>query len=215
VAVPPVRFWFTWRFEGLEHIPARGPAIVCCNHISYLDPLGNAYAVIKAGRRPRFLAKDELFSIPLVGRALRGAGQIPVDRRKSGDPSPLRSAQEALRAGEIVVVYPEGTVTRNPDSSPMAGKTGAVRLALATGAPIVPMASWGSQAVWQKSGRGSLAFGRPIWVKAGPPIDLSAHAGRDDDREALHELTGQVMGEIGALVEDLRSRYPKRWSTPR
>jgi 1-acyl-sn-glycerol-3-phosphate acyltransferase len=215
VTVPPVKFWFAWRFEGLEHIPARGPAIVCCNHISYLDPLGNAYAVIKAGRRPRFLAKDELFAIPLVGRALRGAGQIPVDRRTSGDPSPLLAAQEALRAGEIVVVYPEGTVTRNPDSSPMAGKTGAVRLSLATGTAIVPMASWGSQAVWQKSGKGSLAYGRPIWVKAGPPIDLSAHAGRGDDREALHELTGLVMGEIGSLVEELRGHYPKRWSTPR
>jgi 1-acyl-sn-glycerol-3-phosphate acyltransferase len=215
VTVPPVKFWFAWHLEGLEHIPARGSAIVCCNHISYLDPLGNAYAVIRAGRRPRFLAKDELFSIPLVGRALRGAGQIPVDRRKSGDPSPLLAAQQALRAGEIVVVYPEGTVTRNPDSSPMAGKTGAVRLALATGTPIVPVASWGSQSVWQKSGKGSLAFGRPIWVKAGPPIDLSAHAGRGDDREALHELTGQVMGEIGTLVEDLREGYPKRWSTPR
>jgi 1-acyl-sn-glycerol-3-phosphate acyltransferase len=215
VVVPPVKFWFAWRFEGLEHIPERGPAIVCCNHISYLDPLGNAYAVIKAGRRPRFLAKDELFTVPIVGRVLRGAGQIPVDRRKSGDPSPLLAAQAALRAGEIVVVYPEGTVTRNPDSSPMAGKTGAVRLALSTGAPIVPMASWGSQAVWQKSGRGSLAFGRPIWVKSGPPIDLSAHTDRADDREALHELTGQVMSEIESLVEGLRSRYPKRWSTPR
>jgi 1-acyl-sn-glycerol-3-phosphate acyltransferase len=215
VAVPPVKLWFAWRFEGLEHIPAHGPAIVCCNHISYLDPLGNAYAVIEAGRRPRFLAKDELFSIPLVGRALRGAGQIPVNRSRSGDPSPLLAAQAALAAGEVVVIYPEGTVTRNPDFSPMAGKTGAVRLALVAGVPIVPLASWGSQAVWQKSGKGSLAFGRPVWTKAGAPIDLSAHADRRDDRETLHRLTGQVMAEIGELVQDLRTRYPKRWSEPR
>jgi 1-acyl-sn-glycerol-3-phosphate acyltransferase len=215
VAVPPVKLWFAWRFEGLDQIPAEGPAIVCCNHISYLDPLGNAYAVIEAGRRPRFLAKDDLFSIPLVGRVLRGAGQIPVNRSRSGDPSPLLAAQDALRAGEVVVIYPEGTVTKNADSSPMAGKTGAVRLSLVSGVPIVPMASWGSQAVWQKSGRGSLAFGRPIWVKAGPPIDLSVHAGRIDDRQALHDLTADVMSEIAALVQDLRARYPKRWSTPR
>jgi 1-acyl-sn-glycerol-3-phosphate acyltransferase len=213
--IPPVKFWFSWRLEGLEHIPRSGPAIVCCNHISYLDPLGNAYAIIRAGRRPRFLAKDELFAIPLVGRVLRGAGQIPVDRGRAGDPSPLLAAQAALRAGEVVVIYPEGTVTKNPDSSPMRAKTGAVRLSLATGVPIVPMASWGSQAVWQKSGKGSLAFGRPIWVKAGPPIDLSAHAGELEDRRVLRDLTDQVMTEIGALVEDLRSRYPKRWSTPR
>ena len=74
-------------------------------------------------------------------------------------------------------MYPEGTVTKRPDHLPKEGKTGAVRLALATGVPIVPLASWGSQAVWQKSGRGSLKFGRPVWVKAGPPIDLGARAG--------------------------------------
>ena len=97
----------------------------------------------------------------------------------------------------------------------MPGKTGAVRLSLVSGVPIVPMASWGSQAVWQKSGKGSLAFGRPIWTKAGRPIDLSAHAGRIEDRRVLRELTDEVISEIGALVEDLRSRYPERWTTPR
>ena len=170
---------------------------------------------MKAGRRPRFLAKDELFKIPLVRRALKGAGQIPVDRARAGDPSPLLAAQSALRAGEVVVVYPEATVTRNPDFSPMRGKTGAVRLALATGAPIVPMASWGSQAVWQKAGKGSLKFGRPVWVKAGAPIGLAEYADQRDDHDTLRQLTDDVMAEIAALVEDLRSRYPKRWSTPR
>jgi 1-acyl-sn-glycerol-3-phosphate acyltransferase len=193
-------------------VPVEGPAIIASNHISYLDPLGNAYAVVKAGRRPRFLAKDELFKIPLVGTALRGARQIPVDRAKAGDPSPLMSAQEAIRAGEVVVVYPEGTVTDRPDFMPMHGRTGTVRISLATGVPIIPMASWGSQAVWQKSGRGSLKFGRPIWVKAGSPIDLSAHAGEAGDREVLRKLTSDVMAEITTLAEDLRARYPKRWS---
>jgi 1-acyl-sn-glycerol-3-phosphate acyltransferase len=113
------------------------------------------------------------------------------------------------------VIYPEGTVTTMPDSSPMQARTGAVRLSLATGIPIVPMASWGSQAVWQKSGRGSLKFGRPVWVKAGPPIDLSAHAAERNDREVLRKLTADLMAEIGAIVEDLRARYPKRWVQPR
>jgi 1-acyl-sn-glycerol-3-phosphate acyltransferase len=212
VALPPVKLWFTWRFEGLENVPPQGPVIIACNHISYLDPLGNAYAVIKAGRRPRFLAKDELFKIPLVGTALRGAGQIPVDRARAGDPSPLKTATAALRSGEALVIYPEGTVTDMPDSTPMGGRTGTVRLALATGAPIVPMASWGSQAVWQKSGRGSLKFGRPVWVKAGHAIDLSAHADEREDRAVLRKLTADVMAEIAMLVEDLRARYPKSWS---
>ena len=215
MALPPIKLWFTWRFEGLEHIPAEGPAIVACNHISYLDPLGNAYAILRAGRRARFLAKEDLFRIPLVGTVLRGARQIPVDRARAGNPEPLLAAEQALRAGEVVVIYPEGTVTRNPDFTPMEAKTGAVRLSLSTGVPIVPMASWGSQAVWQKSGKGSLKFGRPIMVKAGPPIDLSSGAASTEDREALREMGLRVMGEIALLVQDLRARYPKRWSQGR
>jgi 1-acyl-sn-glycerol-3-phosphate acyltransferase len=209
--LPPLKLWFAWHFEDLDNIPSDGPAIVACNHISYLDPLGNAYAVMRAGRRPRFLAKDELFEIPLVASALRGAGQIPV-ARGTGDRTPLLDAVNALRRGEVVVIYPEGTVTTNPDFSPMEGKTGVVRLALDAGAPIVPMASWGSQAVWQKSGRGSLKFGRPVWVKAAEPLDLSARAGERQDRESLRAMTGEVMAAISVLVEDLRSRYPKRWA---
>lgn len=211
VAIPPAKLWFTWRFEDLHHIPPTGPAIVAANHISYLDPIGNAYAVMEAGRRPRFLAKDELFKIPVVGSALRGANQIPVDRG-SGDLTPLRSAGKALAEGEVVVIYPEATVTTNSDFLPMAGKTGVVRLSLASGVPITPLASWGSQAVWQKSGRGSLKFGRPVWTKAGPPIDLRDRADEVDDREALHEMTRLVMRSLTSLVVDLRDRYPKRWA---
>jgi 1-acyl-sn-glycerol-3-phosphate acyltransferase len=211
VVLPPIKLWFTWRFEGLEHVPPAGPAILACNHISYLDPFGNAYAVIKAGRRPRFLAKDELFKIPIVGTALRGAHQIPVNRR-SDQRASLTAGVDALRRGDVLVIYPEGTVTKHPDWTPMEGRTGVIRLALDSGAPIVPMASWGSQDVWQKEGRGSLRFGRPVWLKAGPPIDLRGREGARDDREALRDLTGEVMGAIGGLVEDLRGRYPARWA---
>jgi 1-acyl-sn-glycerol-3-phosphate acyltransferase len=210
--LPPLRLWFTWRFEGLERIPAEGPAIVACNHISYLDPLANSYAVVKRGRRPRFLAKEELFRIPVVGRALRGAGQIPVSRGVSGG-SPLRAAQLAVEAGEVVLIYPEGTVTKRPEFLPMEGKTGTVRLSLATGVPITPMASWGSQAVWQKSGKGSLKFGRPVWVKVGEPIDMSVRDGSGkDDGGSLRDMTRDVMDALAALAVDLRARYPARWS---
>ena len=166
---------------------------------------------MKAGRRPRFLAKDELFKIPVVGTVLRGANQIPVDRGSS-DVTPLRTAGTALAAGEVVVIYPEGTVTNHPESLPMRGKTGAVRLSLTSGVPITPLASWGSQAVWQKSGKGSLKFGRPVWSKVGEPIDFSDRVDQANDREALHEMTEQLMGALTALVEDLRSRYPRRWA---
>jgi 1-acyl-sn-glycerol-3-phosphate acyltransferase len=212
VALWPVVWWFHWHFEGLELIPSEGPAIVACNHISYLDPWTNSYAVMKAGRRPRFLAKEELFKVPLVGTALRGANQIPV-RRGSGDRTPLLRAQQAIDAGEVVVIYPEGTVTKRPDHLPMHGRTGTVRLSLATGVPIIPMASWGSQAVWQKSGKGSTKFGRPVWVKVGPSLDLSSRRSEMDDRASIAEMTAELIAAITVLTLDLRERYPKRWST--
>jgi 1-acyl-sn-glycerol-3-phosphate acyltransferase len=195
----------------LDRIPSAGPAIVVCNHTSYFDPLANAYAILQAGRRPRFLAKDDLFTIPLVGRALRGAGQIPV-RRGSGDRSPLLDAERAIDRGEVVVIYPEGTVTTRPDHLPMEGKTGAVRLSLATGVPVIPMACWGSQAVWQKSGRGSLTFGRPVWVKVGEPLDLPAAGADPHDYETVTALTARVIDALTELAVELRDRYPKRWA---
>ena len=214
VALPPARLWFRWRFEHLERIPARGPALVACNHASYLDPIANAYAVLKAGRRPRFLAKDDLFDIPVVGRALAGAGQIPVSR-SSGDRTPLARAERALAEGEVVVVYPEGTVTTRPDGLPMAGKTGTVRLALALGIPITPMVSWGSAPVWQKSGPGSLTPGRRVWVSVGEPIDLGADRDAIHDYEAVRRMTADLMDVLTALTIDLRDRYPKGWADAR
>jgi 1-acyl-sn-glycerol-3-phosphate acyltransferase len=127
----------------------------------------------------------------------------------------LRRAEEALAAGEVVLVYPEGTVTNRPDGLPMRGKTGTVRLALASGLPIIPMVSWGSAPVWQKSGPGSLKPGRPIWVSVGEPIDLSTRRAEADDYRALQAMTGEVMDVLGAMAADLRDRYPKRWSEGR
>jgi 1-acyl-sn-glycerol-3-phosphate acyltransferase len=95
----------------------------------------------------------------------------------------------------------------------MGGKTGTVRLSLESGVPIIPMASWGSQSVWQKSGRGSLKFGRPIWTKTGPPLDFSNRADQANDLEALRAMTADLMAALTVIVEDLRSRYPKRWAT--
>ena len=100
VSIPPVRGWFRLRYEGLEHVPPTGPAIVACNHISYLDPLTNASAVMKAGRRPRFLAKDELFHIPVVGLAFKGAKQIPVVRGRGSATAALDAAERSMAEGE-------------------------------------------------------------------------------------------------------------------
>lgn len=212
MSIPPVRGWFRLRYEGLEHIPQSGPAIVACNHISYLDPLTNASAVMKAGRRPRFLAKDELFRIPLVGSAFRGAKQIPVVRGTGDATAALKAAERSIARGEVVVIYPEGTVTTRADHLPMRGKTGVIRLSLATGVPITPLASWGSQAVWQKSGRGSLKFGRPVLLRAGPAIDLTGRRDEAGEVAALRAMAADVMDVLTGMVEELRAVYPKRWS---
>jgi 1-acyl-sn-glycerol-3-phosphate acyltransferase len=207
---PLLRLWFRWRFEGLETIPATGPVLIACNHASYLDPLVNSYAVVRVRRRPRFLAKQELFSAPGIKWAMRGTGQIPV-ARGTRDRSSLDRAEQALAGGEVVVVYPEGTVTKREDGLPMDGKTGTVRLALAAGVPIVPMVSWGSAPVWQKSGPGSLRPGRPVWVRVGDPITLEGDASAIDDHEAVLALTAQLMEVLTQLAVDLRDRYPAAW----
>src|SRR6266550_162469 len=159
--LPPIKFWFNWRFEGVEHVPREGATLVACNHISYFDPLADAYFLLKAHRKSRFLAKNELYGHWLLRRVLEGANQIKVVRG-SGDRAPVDNAKKALLAGECVVIYPESTVTHNPDFSPMKGKTGIARLALRTahdleealtGAGIVVMAipSHGFRSVLQEA----------------------------------------------------------------
>ena len=210
--LPPVRLWFNWRLEGLDRIPASGPAIVAGNHLSYLDPFAHGSFVVAAGRRPRFLAKRELLDAPVVGAALRAAGQIRVDRGAGA--GSLDEAARALAEGEVIVLYPEGTTTMaNPDFTPGPGKTGAVRLSLATGVPILPVATWGGQYVWRRSGRQSLAFGRPIWVRAGAPFDPRAHStgGATPDEPNVREITEALMTELRELVRGLAETYPARW----
>jgi 1-acyl-sn-glycerol-3-phosphate acyltransferase len=208
---PALALWFNWRFEGLEHIPREGPVLVACNHISYLDPLAHAYMLVKAGRRPRFLTKSELYGNRFLRHLLQGAGQIKV-KRGSGSMAPVEEAKRALRQGEVVMVYPEATVTRNPDYTPMEGKTGIARLTLATEVPVLPIAVWGSQYVWQREGARSMKFGRPIWLRAAAPMDFSQFEAEKDDPATMRKVTDMVMDELSRLVNDLRSRYPKRWS---
>jgi 1-acyl-sn-glycerol-3-phosphate acyltransferase len=210
--LPPFKLWFNWRFDGLEHVPREGAAIVVGNHLSYLDPFAHAYFVVRAGRRPRFLAKAELFENPFVRTVLEGSGQIPV-RRGTGDQAPLEAAIEALARGEVVVVYPEGTsATTDPDFAPGRGKTGAVRLALESGAPVVPVATWGGQYVWRRSGKRRVEFARPIWLRAGEPLDLVGRAAGAADASTVRRLTNETMTELTKLVDAMRDEYPRGWT---
>jgi 1-acyl-sn-glycerol-3-phosphate acyltransferase len=213
-AFPLARAYFAFRLEGLVNIPRRGPALIACNHASYLDPIANAYAVLRAGRRPRFLAKEELFRAPLLKWVFPGVRQIPV-ARGARDGVALDLAADALRAGEVVVIYPEGTVTRREDGLPMQGRSGLVRLAIRTRLPVIPMVSWGSAPVWQKTGKGSLRPRRPVWVRAGPAIGLATDGIAEGDADAVRRLTDQVMATLTTMVVDLKAAYPERWSEGR
>ncbi|MGH4024623.1 MAG: lysophospholipid acyltransferase family protein [Pseudonocardiaceae bacterium] len=205
VFFPLTRLLARRRFEGLEHIPDRGPVLVVCNHVSYLDPLYTAVFVRHRGRIPRFLAKAGLWRVPLVRQVLTGAGQIPVYRGEPEAGDSLRAADEALSAGKAVLIYPEGTITRDPQYWPMVARTGVARLALRTGVPVVPVAHWGTQQVYDHYRRRLRPVPRvDVVVRAGAPVELCEFRHRPVDRQVLHEVTERVMGAVRDLLAEVR-----------
>ncbi len=179
--------------------------IVCPNHISWFDPLQTAHFLYDNGRPPRYLGKEAVFRIPVIGRIIRGAGQIPVYRDTVDAARSVSAAVAAVDRGECVVVYPEGTITRDPDLWPMTGKTGAARIALATGAPLIPLGIWGAQEVIAPYGRRLRLLPRKtMHVVAGPPVDLSDLVDADVSTETLRIATDRLMAAITGLVEQLR-----------
>jgi 1-acyl-sn-glycerol-3-phosphate acyltransferase len=191
-------------WSGAEHLGS-GPMIVVTNHVSHFDPLAFAHFVYDNGRLPRFLAKAGLFRVFFVGSVLRGAKQIPVYRDSADAQTAYAAAVEAVNRGECVAIYPEATLTRDPDLWPMVGKTGAARVALATGAPVIPIAQWGPQEVLPPyTKRPHLFPRRTMHVKAGPPVDLSEFEGRPIDAPLLHQVTEKIMVAITVLLEEIR-----------
>ncbi|HET9517534.1 MAG TPA: lysophospholipid acyltransferase family protein [Actinoplanes sp.] len=208
LVVPVVTFWTrsTWRGEPL---PRTGGVIIAANHISHFDPLSLAYYVYKAGRWPRFLGKASLWRIPVIGFLLRKTQQIPVERGSVEAVKSLDALVEALDSGGAVVIYPEGTTTREPDLWPMRGKTGAARLALVTGAPVVPVAMWGPQQVFDpRTHRLTIKPRVPVTVTAGKPIDLSRWRGAAPTRAVLDEMTDAILLEIRGLLAEVRGETP-------
>lgn len=191
-------------WHGQENIPRSGGVIIAANHISYADPFPIAHFVYDARRLPRFLAKAELFQMRFVKNVMKGAGQIPVYRYTEDASAALKDAVAALRRGECLVVYPEGTITKDPNYWPMLAKTGVARLALLSGAPVVPLAQWGAQDLYGRDKKIRLLPRKTHHAVAGPPLDLSRYAGAEPTREVLREITNVVMGEIRGLVGDLR-----------
>jgi 1-acyl-sn-glycerol-3-phosphate acyltransferase len=195
------------RFAGLHHIPAEGGVLLVANHVSHLDPVFSGLAVDKAGRVPRFLAKHSLWRVPLLRQALLGSQQIPVYRNSADAQQSLREAVAALDNGRAVIIYPEGTITRDPDGWPMQGRTGAARLALSTTVPVVPMVHWGTREVLDGyRGRFRPLPRKPITVRCGEPVDLSAYRGRPIDAGLLREVTDVLLSHVRDLLAEVRAQ---------
>ncbi len=212
VLLPLLKLFFRWRLIGKNNIPRSGPVIIAANHISYFDPLCHAYMIDRAGRKCRFFAKSELWKNPFLRFVLTHAHQIPV-QRGSGEAGPVEKAIEWLGRDELVVIYPEATITTNPDLTPMQGKTGVGRVALATGAPVVPVAVWGSHWVRPKRRKPEHRWRRLIVLNAGEPMRFEELRGREDP-EAAREVTDRVVAELDRLVREIHKIYPEGAAVP-
>ena len=196
-----------WR--GGERVRTDGGCIVAMNHLSWFDPLVAAHFVNDNGRPVRFLAKAEVFRIPLIGRLLRNAGQIPVQRGTSAAVGSLHAAVEAVQAGACVVIYPEGTLTRDPNLWPMSAKNGVARIALTTGAPVIPAAQWGPQEVIPTYAKKFRILPRKtMHVWAGPPVYLDDLRGQPLTGTVLTEATTRIMAAITAILGEIRGEQP-------
>ena len=192
-----------WR--GAENIPHTGRVIVASNHVSYLDVLFFTHFIFRSGRAPRYIGKEGVFKVPVIGKILLAAGQVPVAREGKDAAKALEHALKLLEVGHCLGVYPEGTLTRDPNGWPMVAKTGLARLAIMTKSPVIPIAQWGSQIVMPTYEKKIKFFPRtPIKILAGKPLDLSPWYGKENDPAALTEATAFVMKAITDLLEGLR-----------
>jgi 1-acyl-sn-glycerol-3-phosphate acyltransferase len=209
--IRPVLMVFTKRnWHGTEHLPPVGTGVVVApNHISHLDPLTFAHFLWDAGRAPRYLGKESLFRVPVIGKIIASCGQIPVYRESRDAAKAYRAAVAAVEAGECVGVYPEGTITRDPDLWPMAGKSGAARIALQTGCDVIPVAQWGANHILAPYAKRLRLFPRKtMHVSAGSPVDLSDLRDQPITHELLERATNRIMDAITDQLAEIRGERP-------
>ncbi|MFM6968330.1 MAG: lysophospholipid acyltransferase family protein [Microbacteriaceae bacterium] len=215
IALPLMGLISSIRVRGEDNVPATGPFIVAPCHFSAIDPVVMGVGVWKAGRVPRFMAKASLFKLPILGSILTALGQIPVEREGTQRAlGPMKAARVLAKNGNGVIIYPEGTLTRDPELWPMRGKTGAVRMALESNIPLIPAAHWGTADLMPRySGKIRFFPRTPITVLFGKPIDLSAFAGKPLDLKVLNQATLILMNAITDLQAQLRGEKApeKRW----
>lgn len=216
IVVPVVGWFAKIEISGAEHLPVEGPYVLAPNHYSEFDPLILAVATWRLGRAPRFMAKESLFRVPVLGWSLRATGMVPVARSSSAAAAKqtLEQSESLVEHGRGVIVYPEGSLTRDPDMWPMRGKTGAVHLAIAGDIPVIPVATWGVEHILPRYGK--LRFWPPrkrVQVRLGPATDLSAFRGVAGPAK-LVAATDVVMADVSALLGELRGQTPppERWN---
>ncbi|RLK23037.1 1-acyl-sn-glycerol-3-phosphate acyltransferase [Micromonospora sp. M71_S20] len=206
---PVMTVWTRRTWRGMEHLRRDGGVIIVPNHISHADPLVAAHFVYDSGRWPQFLGKASVFRVPVVGWILHRCRQIPVERNTVDAVRSLEHLVAALDQGGAVVIYPEGTITREPELWPMKGKTGAARLALATGAPVVPVVMWGPERIFDpRRSRLNPRPRIPVTVVAGPPVDLGRWAGSTPTKAVLEEMTDTIMLRLRDMLTEIRGGTP-------
>jgi putative phosphoserine phosphatase / 1-acylglycerol-3-phosphate O-acyltransferase len=217
LAQPQLFPWVRFDMEGVEKIPERGPAVLVANHRSYFDPLAVGFLMARRGRPVRFLGKKEVFDAPLVGEVVTALGGIRVDRG-SGSDEPLQAAEDALAAGELVAIMPQGTIPRGPAffDPELKGRWGAVKLATAVGVPIIPIGLWGTEQVWPRSSRvpnlTSILNPPRVAISVGEPVDIKGRSVDADTKRVMKAISGLLPPEARRrrepTVEELARTYP-------
>jgi 1-acyl-sn-glycerol-3-phosphate acyltransferase len=213
-----LRLLFNVKVQGLENLPKTGSYVLAANHVTYLDALAVAYMVyFKARRTPHFLAKGNLFKTPLVGEILIECEQVPVYRGGHSNREPMDAAHAVLDAGRVITIFPEGTLTREPNGWPMRGKIGALKLALDCNVPFIPMAQWGTEQVLATySKKLKPKPWHSVRMIIGKPLNLDKYRGRKLTNAEFTEVTEVAMREIIRLTAILRSeKAPKHIFDPR
>jgi 1-acyl-sn-glycerol-3-phosphate acyltransferase len=204
----PIRGLMKLEASGQSYFPAGG-MIVAGNHLSYADWPAMALFCYEAGHYPVFTIKSPVFDVKVIGSLMRKLGQLPVYRGRADAALVLKQAEQRIGRGACVIFYPEGTASRDPDQWPMVAKTGVARLALSTGAPVIPVACWGAQVILPYGDKRPRLFPRKtVRIAAGPPVDLSAFAGQPLTADTLRRATDVIMADITGLLGRLRGEQP-------
>jgi len=204
----PIRGLMKLEAAGQSYFPPGG-MIVAANHLSYADWPAMALFCHVAGHYPVFTIKSPVFDVKIIGPLMRKLGQLPVYRGRADAALVLKEAEQRIGRGACVIFYPEGTASRDPDQWPMVAKTGVARLALSTGAPVVPVACWGAQVILPYGSKRPKLFPRQtVKIAAGPPVDLSAFAGQPLTADTLRRATDVIMADVTRLLAALRGEQP-------